>query len=139
MLPGKTRLGARVPRPRSHLLRFCYRIASLYAPNAQHRSGIIAPLSASMQCTDNALEAKPSAAMNWMQRLRRACVFDINRCLRCGGQARVITIIKQLILIAFSHENYAFMLSGETRILEHRATGDARGAGARAPPGTMRY
>ena len=48
---------------------------------------------------------------------------------------RVIAAITQPALIAFSHEDYVFMLSGETRILEHRAAVDAPGAGARAPPG----
>ena len=54
--------------------------------------------------------------------------IDISTCPRCGGKVRVIAAITQPALITFSHEDFVFMLSGETRIFEHRA------AGARAPP-----
>ena len=88
----------------------------------QHRDHIVARTTPSAPCTDDIVEAKPSAPMSWMQRLRRVFEIDLRCCARCGGgPVRVIAAITQPALI--------------TRILEHRAAVDAPGAGARAPPG----
>jgi hypothetical protein len=54
-----------------------------------------------------------------MQRLHRVFAIDISTCPRCGGQVRVIAAITESALNAFSHEDYVFMLSGETPIV-HR-------------------
>ena len=111
------RLAALVPRPRTHLVRY----HGLFAPNAKHRDYIVARAPPTAQPGDDILEAKPTTAMSWMQRLRRVFAIDISTCARCGGKVRVIAAITQPALI--------------TRILEHRAAVDAPGAGARAPPG----
>ena len=104
-------------RPRTHLLRY----HGLFAPNAKHRDDTVARPAPTAQPGDDILEAKPTTAMSWMQRLRRVFAIDISTCARCGGKVRVIAAITQPALI--------------TRILEHRAAVDAPGAGARAPPG----
>jgi hypothetical protein len=111
------RLAALVPRPRAHLLRY----HGLFAPNAKHREHIVARAAPTAQPGEDILEAKPSAPMSWMQRLRRVFAIDISTCARCGGEVRVIAAITQPALIS--------------RILEHRAAADAPGAEARAPPG----
>lgn len=111
------RLAALVPRPRVHLVRY----HDLFAPNAKHRDHIVARHPPTAQPGDDILEAKPTTAMSWMQRLRRVFAIDISTCARCGGKVRVIAAITQSALI--------------TRILKHRAAVDAPGAGARAPPG----
>ncbi|MDQ6959548.1 MAG: hypothetical protein Q9M27_00855 [Mariprofundaceae bacterium] len=70
-------------------------------------------------------EPKPTAPMNWMQRLRRVFDMDLQSCPRCGATVRVIAVITEPALIA--------------RILEHRDgrddfRGKAPAGGARAPP-----
>ncbi len=105
------RLAALVPRPRTHLVRY----HGLFAPNAKHRDHIVAKPAPTAQPGDDIIDARPTTAMSWMQRLRRVFAIDISICPRCGGNVRVIAAITQPALI--------------TRILEHRA------AGARAPPG----
>ena len=112
-----SRLAALVPRPRAHLLRY----HSEFAPNAKHRSQIIATVSPTSPLADDSLEteqAKPRFAMTWMQRLRRVFAIDISTCARCGGQVRVIAAITQPALI--------------NHIVEHRRTS------ARAPPSASR-
>jgi len=111
------RLAAPVPRPRVHLVRYY----GLFAPNAKHRDHIVARATPTAQCGDDTLEAKPTAPMSWMQRLRRVFAIDISTCPHCGGEVRVIAAITEPALIA--------------RILEHRAARDEPGGGARAPPG----
>ncbi|MGK0190502.1 MAG: hypothetical protein ACI9R3_006330 [Verrucomicrobiales bacterium] len=98
-----------------HLVRY----HGLFAPNAKHRDHIVARPAPTAQPGDDILEAKPTTAMNWMQRLLRVFAVDISTCPRCGGNVRVIAAITQPALSA--------------RILEHRAAVDAPGASA--PPG----
>jgi len=121
------RLAALVPRPRAHLVRY----HGLFAPNAHHRHHIVtgtASLSAPVNDDDGegqAREPKPTAPMNWMQRLRRVFDIDLRNCPRCGARVRVIAVNTEPALIA--------------RILEHRDGRDdfssrAPAGGARAPP-----
>jgi hypothetical protein len=46
------------------------------------------------------METKPTAAMSWMQRLRRVFAMDLRHCPRCGGTMRVIAAITQPALMA---------------------------------------
>ena len=107
------RLAALVPRPRTHLLRY----HGLFAPNAKHRHHLV-PTNRSRAKGDNAphsSDAKPTAPMSWMQRLRRVFAIDLRCCPRCGGSVRVIASITEPALI--------------NKILHHREHS------ARAPPG----
>ncbi|MCP5083373.1 MAG: transposase [Alphaproteobacteria bacterium] len=121
------RLAALVPRPRAHLVRY----HGLFAPNAKHRHHIVtgpAPMPAPDNEDDGEgqpREPKPSAPMNWIQRLRRVFDIDLRHCPRCAGPVRVIAAITEPALIA--------------RILKHRDGRDdfrakAPAGGPRAPP-----
>lgn len=108
------RLAALVPRPRTHLVRY----RGLFAPNAKHRHHIV-PTNRSRVKGDNAhppSDAKPTAPMSWMQRLRRVFAIDLQSCPRCGGRVRVIAAVTEPAFIA--------------NILRHRENS------ARAPPST---
>ncbi|MDQ3566384.1 MAG: transposase [Pseudomonadota bacterium] len=94
------RLAARVPRPRLHLIRF----HGVLAPNAKHRSAIVA--SAPVSAT-NAAEVHPNTAhhsaparINWARLLKRVFDIDIERCLRCGGTLKIIAAIEDPPVIA---------------------------------------
>ena len=39
--------------------------------------------------------------MTWMQRLKRVSAIDIDTCLRCGGQLKVLTSIEDPELISY--------------------------------------
>ena len=84
------RLAALVPRPRAHLVRY----HGLFAPNAKQRHHIVTRHpTASASNNELASDAKPTAPMGWMQRLRRVFDIDISRCPRCGAQLRVLAAI----------------------------------------------
>jgi len=154
------RLAALVPRPRAHLVRY----HGLFAPNAKHRHHIVTGI-ASKPAPDNqhddagqTRESKPTAPMNWMQRLgsgfllrstspipgvvHRVFDIDLQSCPRCGGTVRVAAlahpcargISASLHVIAVITEPALI-----ARILEHRDGRDdfkakAPAGGARAPP-----
>jgi len=90
-----SRLAARVPRPRSHLIRF----HGLFAPNARHRRRVVpAPAPASEGADPGATPTR--AQMTWAQRLRRVFDIDITRCPRCGAALRVLAVITDPRVIA---------------------------------------
>jgi len=85
------RLAALVPRPRLNLTRF----HGVFAPNLKHRSRIVP-----RRQRDETGASKPTAPMNWMQRLKRVFAIDIETCPKCGDKLRVIACIEEPPLIA---------------------------------------
>jgi hypothetical protein len=85
------RLAALVPRPRLNLTRF----HGVFAPNCKHRERIVPHRLRGRVDSD-----KPTAPMNWMQRLKRVFAIDIETCPDCGGKLRVIACIEDPPLIA---------------------------------------
>jgi hypothetical protein len=65
------RLAALVPRPRLNLTRF----HGVFAPNFKHRNRIVP-----CQPRGTVDSDKPTAPMNWMQRLKRVFAIDIETC-----------------------------------------------------------
>ena len=97
------------PRRRLHLIRF----HGVLAPNAGLRAAIVpGPVH---QPGEHAQEhAHASARMGWARLLRRVFDIDLEHCLQCGGEFRIIAAIEEPAVIV--------------RILTHL------GLPARAPP-----
>jgi hypothetical protein len=111
------RLAALVPRPRLHLIRF----HGVLAPNAKLRAQVVP----ARQDDDGAARPDPEAVesdesqrwasrISWARPLERVFEIDIEQCLNCGGEQKIISAILETAVIE--------------RILEHL------GLPARAPP-----
>jgi hypothetical protein len=86
------RLAALVPRPRTHLIRY----HGVFAPNARHRTVLVAKAPVRTPSRSDEPEAHASrAAMTWMQRLRRVYDIDVSVCPNCGGALKVLAVITQ--------------------------------------------
>jgi len=84
------RLAALVPRPRRHLIRF----HGVLAPHAKLRAAIVpipAPTTTG-HATDCEHAPGASARMSWARLLKR--VFDIECCVQCGGNLKIIAVIE---------------------------------------------
>ena len=101
------RLGALVPRPRLHLIRF----HGVLAPNAKLRAAVI-PQPAQKDSAPAHAHGQ-AARMSWARLLKRVFDIDVERCA-CGGQLKIIAAIEEPVVIV--------------RILTHL------GLAARAPP-----
>ena len=108
------RLAALVPRPRLNLIRF----HGVLAPNAKLRSTVI-PYAQENEKNSSATQddehhSSASVRISWARLLKR--VFDIEHCLLCGGELKIIAAIQETSIIA--------------KILDHL------GLPTRAPPRT---
>jgi len=121
------RLAALVPRPRLNLIRFAsFRFAKylltpfhgVLAPNAKLRAEIIPGSKKNKSHASNANDAVPhssaSVRISWARLLKRVFEIDIEHCLQCGGNMKIIAAILERAAI--------------TKILNHL------GLPARAPP-----
>ena len=110
------RLGALVPRPRLHLIRFGVRITSLrevsgpplrehgvLAPNAKLRA-LVVPQVVPQESEPAAQQAKPAECearcsrhqpvrLSWARLLKRVFDLDLEHCPNCGGELRIIAAI----------------------------------------------
>ena len=83
-----SRLASLIPRPRIHLIRF----HGVFAPNCKYRS-LIVPQSALLEKTSHKEQKKKSYSMGWAKMLKRVFDIDIQTCLKCGGQIKIISAI----------------------------------------------
>ena len=97
-----SRLTSLVPRPRVHLIRF----HSVFAPNCKYRS-LVVPQSTSIERASHKeqKEEKKSYSMGWAKMLKRVFDIDVQTCLKCGGQIKIISAIynQQVIKRILSH------------------------------------
>ena len=96
-----SKLAALVPAPRVNLTRY----HGVFAPNSSHRTDIINKPQDKAVVTDEQSQegegskGKKRAAMTWAQCLRRAFKIDIEICEVCGGPAKVVACIMDLVVI----------------------------------------
>ena len=125
------RIAMLIPAPRQHEITY----TGLLAANAKHRGEIVrVPTHRRVARVDGNTPAgathreeaprAPQPTMPWAELLKRTFAFDVLRCERCGGRARVIAAITKPSVI--------------DKILVHRAERKAdRPASARAPPQSL--
>ena len=86
------RLGALVPRPRLHLIRF----HGVLAPNARLRPEVIpsVPVNANTPSADHGDAPPPSASarLSWARLLKRVFDIDLEQCPHCGGTLKIIIL-----------------------------------------------
>jgi len=97
------RLAALVPKPRMHLTRY----HGVFAPHSQYRSAVTPAQrgrGAATPPVSGADAVKPSpprhVAMSWARRLKRVFGVEIEGCVRCGGELKIIASIEEPQLIA---------------------------------------
>ena len=84
-----SRLASLIPRPRVHLIRF----HGVFAPHFKCRS-LIVPQPSLFEKTSHKEKKKPkSYSMGWAKMLKRVFDIDIQTCLKCGGQIKIISAI----------------------------------------------
>jgi len=88
------RLGAPVPRPRLHLIRF----HGVPAPNAGLRAAIV-PGPTQQPSEHAGGHAHPSARMGWARLLKRVFDIDLGHCPQGGGEFRIIAAIEEPAVI----------------------------------------
>ena len=97
-----SRLASLVPRPRVHLIRF----HGVFAPNCKYRS-LIVPQTALTEKTSHKAQKKlkKSYSMGWAKMLKRVFNIEIQTCLKCGGEIKIISAILsgQVIKKILSH------------------------------------
>ena len=92
-----SRLASLIPCPRIHLIRF----HGVFAPNCKYRS-LIVPQSALLEKTSHKEQKKKSYSMGWAKMLKRVFDIDIQTCLKCGGQIKIISAILNQQVIEYS-------------------------------------
>ena len=87
-----SRLASLIPRPRLHLTRF----HGVFAPHFRYRSLVIPAFSDKTDRTSQTEQKKQkkSYSIGWAKILKRVFDIDIQTCLKCGGQIKVITAIQ---------------------------------------------
>ena len=88
-----SRLASLIPRPRIHLVRF----HGVFAPNCKYRS-LITPQPAFSDKAEKTPhteqnKSKKSYSIGWAKTLKRVFNIDIQICLKCGGQIKIISSI----------------------------------------------
>jgi hypothetical protein len=110
------RLAALVPRPRLHLIRF----HGVLAPNAKLRARVVPAGpdedadASQLDATEPGCAHRRPARIRWARLLKRVFEIDLEHCLNCGGELKIIAAILETPVIE--------------RILTHL------GLPARAPP-----
>ena len=98
-----SRLTSLIPRPRIHLIRF----HGVFAPNCKYRSLVTPEHLEKINKTSHKepTQQKKSYSMGWGKTLKRVFDIDIQTCLKCGGQIKVISAIhnQQVIKRILSH------------------------------------
>ena len=94
-----SRLASLIPRPRLHLTRF----HGVFAPHFKYRSFII-PHSSFSNKTNKSSQTEPkkqkkSYSIGWAKTLKRVFEIDVQTCLNCGGQIKIISAIHNPQLI----------------------------------------
>ena len=86
-----SRLASLIPRPRLHLTRF----HGVFAPHFKYRS-LVTPQSVLKEKTSHKKQKKEkkSYSMGWAKVLKRVFDIDIQTCLKCGGQIKIISSIQ---------------------------------------------
>ena len=85
-----SRLASLVPRPRVHLIRF----HGIFAPHFKYRSLIVPQPSLSDKTSHTEQkQSKQSYSIGWAKMLKRVFDIDIQTCLKCGGQIKIISSI----------------------------------------------
>ena len=86
-----SRLTSLIPRPRVHLIRF----HGVFAPHCKYRSLVTPEHSDKTNKTSRTEQkkAKKSYSMGWAKMLKRVFDIDIQTCLKCGGQIKIISAI----------------------------------------------
>ena len=94
-----SRLASLIPRPRIHLIRF----HGVFAPNCKYRSLVVPPIERASHKEQK--EEKKSYSMGWTKLLKRVFDIDVQTCLKCGGQIKIISAIynQQVIKRILSH------------------------------------
>jgi len=97
------RLAALVPKPRMHLTRY----HGVFAPHSQYRSAVTPAQRGRGALRPPASDADPAkvstprhVAMSWARRLKRVFGVEIEGCVRCGGELKIIASIEEPQLIA---------------------------------------
>ena len=121
------RLAALVPPPRMHLTRY----HGVFAPHSRLRAAVTPARrglgAAKHPPADPAEPPTPRhVAMSWAQRLKRVFGIEIEACVRCGGNLRIIASIEEPAVIA------RILAHLERTVLEPYQP--ERPLGARAPP-----
>ena len=98
-----SRLTSLIPRPRIHLIRF----HGVFAPNCKYRSLVTPEHLEKINETSHKepKQQKKSYSMGWAKILKRVFDIDIQTCLKCGGQIKIISAIhnQQVIKRILSH------------------------------------
>ena len=98
-----SRLTSLIPRPRIHLIRF----HGVFAPHCKYRSLVTPEHSDKTNKTSRTEQkkAKKSYSMGWAKMLKRVFDIDIQTCLKCGGQIKIISAIhsQQVIKRILAH------------------------------------
>ena len=85
-----SRLASLVPRPRVHLIQF----HGIFAPHFKYRSLIVPQPSLSDKTSHTEQkQSKQSYSIGWAKMLKRVFDIDIQTCLKCGGQIKIISSI----------------------------------------------
>ena len=89
-----SRLASLIPRPRLHLTRF----HGVFAPHFKYRS-LVTPRSAFSNKTSKTSQTeqknqKRFYSLGWAKTLKRVFDIDIQTCLKCGGQIKIISSIQ---------------------------------------------
>ena len=88
--PFLSRLASLIPRPRVHLIRF----HGVFAPHFKYRSLIVPQPSLSDKTSHTEQKKqKKSYSIGWAKMLKRVFAIDIQTCLKCGGQIKIISSI----------------------------------------------
>jgi hypothetical protein len=94
------RLAALVPPPRVHLTRY----HGVFAPHSRLRAAVTPAhrgMGAAPPPTDPVRPPTPRhVALSWARRLKRVFGIEIEGCVRCGGQLRIIASIEEPEVIA---------------------------------------
>ena len=99
-----SRLVSLVPRPGIHLTRF----HGVFAPNSKYRSKVTpAGRGKSRKCYPaNDAEQTPAekqVSMTWAKRLKRVFNLDVETCVKCGGEVRIIATIEDPAFVQFTN------------------------------------
>ncbi|NRB41764.1 MAG: hypothetical protein HRU20_25385 [Pseudomonadales bacterium] len=88
-------LAALIPPPKLNLTRF----HGVFAPNHKLRKAIIREKNTPKENKKSAEVKSPAYRLTWAQRLKRVFNIDIETCSQCGGRVKIISTIKDPIVI----------------------------------------
>ncbi|MBB5015595.1 hypothetical protein HNQ58_001499 [Rehaibacterium terrae] len=93
-----SKLAALIPPPRAHLTRF----HGIFAPNANLRAQLTPAhrgkgCNAASEATnpDDRTPDEKRRAMTWAQRLKRVFGIDMETCVHCGSQVKIVASVEE--------------------------------------------